>query len=212
MYNDQHGHGGGYGGNKFGDKRFGGGDKPLFKATCAKCGNTCEVPFKPNGSKPVFCRDCFKKDAGFEPRRSDSLDIGGGRPSFGDRGDREMFQATCATCGGRCEVPFRPSGDRAIYCKACFGGKGGGAPSARPTENYAEQFKALNAKLDTLIKVLVPVTTIPLAKAEKKAEKPAEVKSASAKAPVDKPVVEVKPAAKAEKKAGKKASAKKAKK
>ena len=115
-----------------------------------------------------------------------------------------------------------PSGDKPIYCKACFGGKPGNGPAPR-TENYAEQFKALNAKLDALIKVLVPVTTIPLAaKAEKKAEKPAEVKSASAKAPVDKPVVEVKPAAKkvekvekpakAEKKVEKKAPAKKDKK
>lgn len=212
MYNDQHGHGGGYGGgNRFGDKRFsGGGDKPLFKATCAKCGNTCEVPFKPNGSKPVYCRDCFKKeDSGFEPRRSSNLDFGN-RPSFGDRGDRgdrEMFQATCATCGGRCEVPFRPTGDKPVYCKACFGGKGGNSPTPRSTENYSEQFKALNAKLDQLIKVLVPVTTVPLsAKAAAKTEKPVEEKAAVKKAEkADKP-------AKAEKKAEKPAKAKKAKK
>jgi CxxC-x17-CxxC domain-containing protein len=236
MYNDQHGHGGGYGGgNKFGDKRFSGGDKPLFKATCAKCGNTCEVPFKPNGSKPVFCRDCFKKDAGFEPRRSGPLDVGGGsRPSFGDRGDRpsyggdrEMFQATCATCGGRCEVPFRPSGDKPIYCKACFGGKPGNGPAPRPTENYAEQFKAINVKLDALLKVIAPaaLTAPVVAKAPVAVVKaPVVVAKSPAPAPkAEKPAVIVeKPAvkkaekaekpAKAEKKAEKKAPAKKAKK
>lgn len=33
----------------------------LHSATCSQCGQPCEVPFKPNGKKPVFCRDCFKK-------------------------------------------------------------------------------------------------------------------------------------------------------
>ena len=30
-----------------------------FKATCSKCGDTCEVPFRPTSGKPVFCRNCF---------------------------------------------------------------------------------------------------------------------------------------------------------
>lgn len=33
-----------------------------FQATCAQCNAVCEVPFKPNGKKPVYCRNCFKKD------------------------------------------------------------------------------------------------------------------------------------------------------
>ncbi len=33
----------------------------LFKATCSKCGDSCEVPFKPINGKPVFCRNCFVK-------------------------------------------------------------------------------------------------------------------------------------------------------
>ncbi|HQU08047.1 MAG: hypothetical protein B7X04_03280 [Parcubacteria group bacterium 21-54-25] len=31
-----------------------------FQATCNECRAVCEVPFKPNGKKPVYCRDCFK--------------------------------------------------------------------------------------------------------------------------------------------------------
>lgn len=42
--------------------RFGG-PRPegveLFDAICAKCGNACQVPFRPNGQKPVYCRACF---------------------------------------------------------------------------------------------------------------------------------------------------------
>ncbi|MEY4744996.1 MAG: hypothetical protein RL272_941 [Candidatus Parcubacteria bacterium] len=71
------------GGKKFGggfEKRgragggFGGKDfaKPsLFKTTCAECGAPTEVPFRPNGSKPVLCRSCFKKDGGAVSSRQD---------------------------------------------------------------------------------------------------------------------------------------------
>ena len=42
-----------------------------------------------------------------------------GSGGFG-RGPREMHKATCADCKKECEVPFKPSGDRPIYCKECF--------------------------------------------------------------------------------------------
>jgi len=31
----------------------------MHQATCARCNKACEVPFRPNGKKPVFCKDCF---------------------------------------------------------------------------------------------------------------------------------------------------------
>ncbi|TSC58022.1 MAG: hypothetical protein Greene041679_192 [Parcubacteria group bacterium Greene0416_79] len=81
----------------------------------------------------------FKKSGGNKHRGGDTFNRGpGGRPSFDggrpnvrgeDRGERaggfegtrrEMFKATCAECGKPCEVPFRPSGDRPVYCKDCF--------------------------------------------------------------------------------------------
>lgn len=34
-------------------------DRELFKATCSSCNKSCEVPFRPSGDKPVFCRECF---------------------------------------------------------------------------------------------------------------------------------------------------------
>ena len=45
-----------------------------------------------------------------------------GGSSFGG-GDREMFQTTCSECGKRCEVPFRPTGEKPVYCNDCFGSK-----------------------------------------------------------------------------------------
>lgn len=44
---------------------------------------------------------------------------GGQRRSFND-GPREMHKATCADCKAECEVPFKPSGERPVYCKDCF--------------------------------------------------------------------------------------------
>ena len=32
-----------------------------FEITCAECGKTDTVPFKPKGDRPVLCRDCFRK-------------------------------------------------------------------------------------------------------------------------------------------------------
>lgn len=36
-------------------------DRVLHKATCAECNTTCEVPFRPTGDRPVYCKECFSK-------------------------------------------------------------------------------------------------------------------------------------------------------
>jgi len=33
---------------------------------------------------------------------------------------RPMHKAVCADCGKNCEVPFKPSPDRPVYCRNCF--------------------------------------------------------------------------------------------
>lgn len=66
------------GGHKFGGAprggrsftEHGGGAKPMFPATCADCGARCEVPFRPNGRKPVLCQNCFGQENGQETRFS----------------------------------------------------------------------------------------------------------------------------------------------
>jgi CxxC-x17-CxxC domain-containing protein len=35
--------------------------KEMHKATCADCGKECDVPFKPDGTRPVYCRECYSK-------------------------------------------------------------------------------------------------------------------------------------------------------
>tara|TARA_Y100000034_G_scaffold87224_1_gene104587 strand:- start:18238 stop:18756 length:519 start_codon:yes stop_codon:yes gene_type:complete len=94
--------------------------REIHEATCADCGQTCEIPFKPDPEKPVYCRDCYQKHK--PPRRSFGGG-GGGRGGGGggfSRGPREMHDATCAKCGKACQVPFKPSGDRPVYCRDCY--------------------------------------------------------------------------------------------
>jgi CxxC-x17-CxxC domain-containing protein len=43
--------------------------------------------------------------------------------AYGDKdgyADREMHKIKCSDCGQEAEVPFKPSGDRPVYCKDCY--------------------------------------------------------------------------------------------
>jgi CxxC-x17-CxxC domain-containing protein len=35
--------------------------RTLYKVKCSDCGNQTDVPFKPSGDRPVYCRDCYQK-------------------------------------------------------------------------------------------------------------------------------------------------------
>jgi CxxC-x17-CxxC domain-containing protein len=35
-------------------------------------------------------------------------------------GDREMHKTVCSDCGQECEVPFKPTEGRPVYCRECF--------------------------------------------------------------------------------------------
>ena len=54
---------------------------------------------------------------------------GGGRDqrSFGGKGFEKgpvtLHKVTCDECGNACEVPFKPSSDKPVFCDSCFGGK-----------------------------------------------------------------------------------------
>ncbi|QSZ66393.1 DNA-directed RNA polymerase [Methanofollis aquaemaris] len=46
-----------------------------------------------------------------------------GRDNFGGRrdfGPREMHKTVCSDCGKECEVPFKPTDGRPVYCNDCF--------------------------------------------------------------------------------------------
>lgn len=59
-YNQNSGRGGSGGGYGAGRQR------EFHKVVCSECKQECEVPFKPSGDRPIYCKDCFakKKDVG----------------------------------------------------------------------------------------------------------------------------------------------------
>lgn len=152
---------GGGGGRDFGSRSS---ERPaMHKANCADCGQECEVPFRPSGGRPVFCNSCFKKRGNESGERPYGKSFE--RPRLGDeQADRQMFDATCAKCGRKCQVPFRSNSDRPAYCNQCFNNRSDSRQSGG--ENHGgsnQQFEIINAKLDKILRVLIPTVTAPQA-------------------------------------------------
>ncbi len=152
------------GGDRGGFKRGGFSDRgsrgpaEMHQAVCDNCGKNCEVPFKPTSGKPIYCKDCFEKMGGSE-RRSESH-----TSNFERSNDREMFDAVCDNCGKNCQIPFRPTNGRPVYCSDCFE-KGNNEPrndsqnrGQRNSEqtDYKAELQELNAKLDRILGLLTP--------------------------------------------------------
>lgn len=176
--------GGGFSRGGFGGRRssFSGGrgnDRPMMhKATCSECGEECQVPFRPTGEKPVFCSSCFEKQGnGGRPAR-----FGSERHDRRDRTrseDREKFSAVCDKCGEECQVPFRPTPGKPIFCDNCFEKTSDRSGKSSGNAEILEQIKLLNEKIDNLITTL---TSTPVAKEKtKKTETAKETKTKKAK-------------------------------
>ncbi len=73
--------------NRGGQDRFSD-SKEMHKTNCSKCNNLCEVPFRPNGKKPVFCSNCFVKDDAPRPSYGPKRDFSP-RPSFSPAPSRD---------------------------------------------------------------------------------------------------------------------------
>ena len=142
---------------RFGDRDSG---RPLrmHKAICSECGKECELPFKPTGDKPVFCSNCFGNKA--NSNRSSGRDFE--KSNFQEK---RMYSAICTECGNKCEVPFRPTGGKPIYCRNCF--RKGDNTGGKNVEKFKEQFELLNAKLDNILKLLTPIVSTDVAREQK---------------------------------------------
>ena len=45
-------------------------ERRMHTVICAKCGERCEVPFRPRSDKPVYCNNCFRKDDHYQSKSS----------------------------------------------------------------------------------------------------------------------------------------------
>ena len=81
--------------------------------------------------KTLVCKECgnefvftageqeFYAERGFENEPQRCKDCRMARKN-NNKAQREMFVATCASCGGEAKVPFKPREDRPVYCSECF--------------------------------------------------------------------------------------------
>ena len=99
--------------------------------------------FKPTGKSDR--KDSRSSDRGRDARRS------GGFGSRGPRRDakKEMHRAICDKCNKSCEVPFRPTAGKPIYCSECFKKENDGQRG-----NSSAALEEINKKLDKIIAAL----------------------------------------------------------
>lgn len=74
---------------------------------------------------PMRCPSCRAARKAQRNSGGDSYSSSGGGSSYGggggySSGPRQMYPAVCSACGKETEVPFKPSGDKPVYCRECF--------------------------------------------------------------------------------------------
>jgi len=83
-------------------------------------------------NKTLVCKECgaefdftvqeqeFFAEKGFTNEPARCADCRAARKNYGRRQPREMHPAICSACGKETEVPFKPSGDKPVYCSECY--------------------------------------------------------------------------------------------
>ena len=105
-------------------------------------------------------RDRPRRDSG---RRDSGRSFGGGRDfdrprdrgfsrdrprrdsRRGDRRDVVKTKVTCSECGCQCEVPFKPTSSKPVYCDDCF---------AKKDKKGSNDLNLINEKLDKIMVAL----------------------------------------------------------
>ena len=91
----------------------------------------------------------FNRDSKFGRRDSGRF----GRRDSNRSSRPEMHEVTCDKCGKSCEVPFRPTEGKPIYCSDCFRTEGKSMSRNKPDQS-AKEFDQINGKLDKILKAL----------------------------------------------------------
>lgn len=81
--------------------------------------------------------------------------------------ERFMHKAICADCQKECTIPFKPSGDRPVYCKDCFSRRKVISMSRIGLEDKPKEFlvttplinKTINPPKTTVLKKKKPIAS-----------------------------------------------------
>jgi CxxC-x17-CxxC domain-containing protein len=133
------------------------GETVMHKATCSHCGKACEVPFRPTGEKPVYCRDCFNRNRdGEDARPARSFDKGS---NF-----KKSFSKS-----------YEGSSPRPEFARADI--------KAAPADDTKQKLADISFKLDVLIRTIEKMTESRTAPAETIAPEKVKIEKAPVKAP-----------------------------
>ena len=114
-----------------GKRPYGGrpqGDREMFDAVCANCNRPTQVPFRPNGTKPVYCKECFADH------------------TEGDRAPRRDFD--------RRDAPPRRTFERRDFTPAAPAAAPRTVTPDPRIDTLQRDVKTLTAKIDTLVDML----------------------------------------------------------
>ena len=128
-----------------------------------------------NFNRGNFGRRGFNRSGGRDSGRFGRRDSGrfDRRDSSRSRGpeDRAMHEAICGKCGSECEVPFKPTEGKPVYCSDCFK-KRGSSESPESGKPSGEEFSQINRKLDRILNILEsPKKELPEQKKNSKKQK-----------------------------------------
>ena len=113
----------------------------------------------------------FRKEKRYDrqgSRRSDrdSDRFGRGRSSggfnrrrSGRRDEKTMHQVICDGCGKDCEVPFKPTEGKPVYCNDCFKSRGKSNKTNQQC-NCKEELEKINQKIDLILEIVKGIKTM----------------------------------------------------
>ena len=64
----------------------------------------------------------------------------------------EMTKVVCDKCKKNCEVPFKPTSSKPIFCNECF--KDNGSSKSQRSGESNKELESINKKLDIILKAL----------------------------------------------------------
>lgn len=112
----------------------------MFSAVCSECNRACEIPFRPTGERPVFCKDCFDKKRGSPQGNYERRETPPRNFPQRDHGDQRDFTPASSP---------RPQEDKRI-------------------DELKQQLYAVNKKLDTILKIMEGTAIVATKKVKEK--------------------------------------------
>ena len=86
------------------------------KAVCSVCSKEFEISEE---EKDIY----FRMEFSNAPRRCRICRGAEGALKSAVKPEKIMYNAICDKCGKEAQLPFKPSGDKPVFCKVCFTAK-----------------------------------------------------------------------------------------